>query len=46
MRRREPMFCMPISGRNNNRKTLRELEIKKIGYFLTGLLLHVNGGLT
>ena len=34
MRRKEPIFCMPISGRHGNGKTLGELKIQEMVSFL------------
>ena len=41
MWRRDPIFCIPISGRHSNGKTLGELQNSKVGYFWTGLVWHL-----
>ena len=40
MWRRDPIFCIPISGRHSNGKTLVELKNSIVGYFWTGLMYH------
>ena len=40
MWRRDPIFCIPISGCHSNGKTLGELKNSKVGYFWTGLVGH------